>query len=664
MTDDTMSMIELSSPTHSQSPTGSADIEDDAPLLSHSTQQRGSHADLSPPSPSKPIAAHHILLSPASSSPASSSSSSSLSPPSWSGNIIGSVARRWRMIDRGLRVGCMFLLLLWVVWDIILVSRLRPNSSAEAKLWTSLVLPVYRALLALLLLGWGTVGSMWIWQRYRINYMQLMELDAYGSRGNGSSGTINTVNTSSSRINMVTPGGLVASLSEVIDELVMSSIIYLLNFLIYFNMLRASIPRLVPSSFLPILLVAYFIYRILPWRWWIFGQRSKMLPVLRGFVAVAFAPYGVCNFYTCYLGDLWTSMVRPSIDLIYTICFVLTPTLWMNEVEEVARRQMEMQRMDGGGGASSSSDLHISTYFQSFFFRRLLIPFLSALPLWLRFMQCLARYMSTRKRFPHIANAFKYAIGFCVVLFGVLNAAAFQKAASNVRHGSVASATSDSASVASLRSAWIFFMILSSLYSFWWDVQQDWGLGLFDLPSPTHLPLFRRFSTSSSAASSGSSSLHKVLSQNTGPGRLREDRLFPSRSSYFIVVFIDLFLRFAWTLTLLPQGQDSPFHPDFILFLQPLLASGEIFRRSMWGCFRLEWEQIATQQSAYHRVPDSGSSSSVSSASSSSSSPSSSSSSSSLSMVGYRVLIEVSLLVVLVLGIGATMAFTAKQEET
>ena len=29
-----------------------------------------------------------------------------------------------------------------------------------------------------------------------------------------------------------------------------------------------------------------------------------------------------------------------------------------------------------------------------------------------------------------------------------------------------------------------------------------------------------------------------------------------------------------------------------------MLAAGEILRRTMWGCFRLEWEHISTQRSA------------------------------------------------------------------
>ena len=41
-------------------------------------------------------------------------------------------------------------------------------------------------------------------------------------------------------------------------------------------------------------------------------------------------------------------------------------------------------------------------------------------PAWIRFIQCIRRYKDTKKWFPHLANACKYATTFFKVLFGTL----------------------------------------------------------------------------------------------------------------------------------------------------------------------------------------------------------------------------------------------------
>ena len=44
-------------------------------------------------------------------------------------------------------------------------------------------------------------------------------------------------------------------------------------------------------------------------------------------------------------------------------------------------------------------------------------PLVGALPAWFRFAQCLRRYWSTRKKFPHLVNAGKYSTSFFVIFF-------------------------------------------------------------------------------------------------------------------------------------------------------------------------------------------------------------------------------------------------------
>lgn len=50
------------------------------------------------------------------------------------------------------------------------------------------------------------------------------------------------------------------------------------------------------------------------------------------------------------------------------------------------------------------------------------------LPAWFRFAQCLRRYRDTREKFPHLANALKYATSFFVVIFSAMTLATTSKA--------------------------------------------------------------------------------------------------------------------------------------------------------------------------------------------------------------------------------------------
>jgi hypothetical protein len=67
---------------------------------------------------------------------------------------------------------------------------------------------------------------------------------------------------------------------------------------------------------------------------------------------------------------------------------------------------------------------------------------------------------------------------------------------------------------------------------------------------------------------------------------------------YYIAIVVDLFLRFAWTFTLIPAGAASPLSPKLMQYVTPCLAAGEILRRTMWGCFRLENEHLKRAREA------------------------------------------------------------------
>ena len=84
------------------------------------------------------------------------------------------------------------------------------------------------------------------------------------------------------------------------------------------------------------------------------------------------------------------------------------------------------------------------------------------MPLWFRFQQCLRRYYDTRSRWPHLLNALKYAVAHSVVIVSVFHPSFSDHHAARWEL---------------FRYCWLGSTIASSLYTFVWDVTQDWGMG-------------------------------------------------------------------------------------------------------------------------------------------------------------------------------------------
>jgi hypothetical protein len=75
--------------------------------------------------------------------------------------------------------------------------------------------------------------------------------------------------------------------------------------------------------------------------------------------------------------------------------------------------------------------------------------------------------------------------------------------------------------------------------------------------------------------------------------------MYPNRTSYYVVMCIDLVLRFAWVLTLVPPNSGAKFAlPQYLTAVSMIL---ELFRRTLWGFFRLENEH-RSNTSGYRRV--------------------------------------------------------------
>ena len=94
-------------------------------------------------------------------------------------------------------------------------------------------------------------------------------------------------------------------------------------------------------------------------------------------------------------------MVKVFQDLLWTVCFVASGDFLLSEIDHQKG--------------------HIHAWTEQFWYKNIAIPLICLMPLWIRFNQCLRRYLDTGKRMPHLANAFKYAMSQSVTLFGVFH---------------------------------------------------------------------------------------------------------------------------------------------------------------------------------------------------------------------------------------------------
>jgi xenotropic and polytropic retrovirus receptor 1 len=285
------------------------------------------------------------------------------------------------------------------------------------------------------------------------------------------------------------------------------------------------IPAVVPAGCFAFFLVLYTIYKL------IFPLRTRA-PLWGAIWEVVTAPYTSPTFFTIYVADVFTSMVKVFQDIAWSLGFVISGDFLLSEDKH---RSM------------------VHAWSQSFWYKNVLIPLICLFPLWLRFNQCLRRYVDTGSRMPNLANALKYAMSQTVTLFGAFHPLYLMRKSSNVKEPAFNY----------FQVFWIILFVSSSLYSFWWDVVMDWGLGRRDY-------------------------------QFLGP-RL----MYPHRSTYYAVIAADLVLRFMWVLTLIPPQSGAIF--ALPQYLTAVTMGLELTRRTMWGFFRLENEHRSNTDH-YRRV--------------------------------------------------------------
>ncbi|KAF9010551.1 EXS family-domain-containing protein [Cyathus striatus] len=238
---------------------------------------------------------------------------------------------------------------------------------------------------------------------------------------------------------------------------------------------------------------------------------------------------------------------------------------------------------------------------------RWVLPTVMSFPYAVRFRQCIIEYNlpSNESRRP-LYNALKYATSFPVIF---LSAAQRLAVVDHIENGDIIMTEPWHGEYYLFR-LWLLAAAINSLYSFWWDVTNDWGLDLLKfgnsdtqpelrLSPPRRLILPHLHSgtpliTRSSSESQVSEDIDPVLAsstlirhQRTHPWGLRSKLIYPL-PVYPLLVFLNLVLRMAWSIKL-----SSHLHLErdgSVAFFW--LEIAEMARRWLWVFIRVEWEVI------------------------------------------------------------------------
>jgi hypothetical protein len=181
----------------------------------------------------------------------------------------------WSQLRLGYRMGMCSILGLWVCWDCIWGLLTEGMSTIGGRT----AFPVFRACAGLVMLQWCWGFSVWVWNRYRVNYIFLFDFDP------------STVE-----------GPLV-----LFNQAVNNTLVYLICTLLYYKAGAHDIPGNLPPGVFPVILVLYAIVQLVyPWR--------RRGPMWRAICSVITAPSSSPSFFHGYVGTSLMSL------FIFVVC--------------------------------------------------------------------------------------------------------------------------------------------------------------------------------------------------------------------------------------------------------------------------------------------------------------------------------------------------------
>jgi EXS family/SPX domain len=243
----------------------------------------------------------------------------------------------WSQLRLGYRMGMSVILALWVCWDCVwgLVS------AGQSTIGSRTAFPVFRAFAGLIQLQWCWGISVWVWTRYRVNYIFLFDFDP----------------------------NLVETPLAIFNEAVDNTLFFFLCTLLYYKAGAHDIPGSLPPGIFALIVVIYAIYHL------IFPLKVR-LPMWKTILKVVTTPVSSPSFFQGYVGDIFTSMVKIFQDLVWTFFFIVSGDWQISE---------------------DSRDSAQHAWSKTRWYTQFLIPIVTLLPLWFRFNQCLRRYSDTGK---------------------------------------------------------------------------------------------------------------------------------------------------------------------------------------------------------------------------------------------------------------------------
>lgn len=302
-----------------------------------------------------------------------------------------------------------------------------------------------------------------------------------------------------------------SSVREILKRGMMFSSIFLICFIWYIimNDQMQNISDLfgwMDKTYIPLItwvfIVLYFLFPFPYFNWE--GRKYFFRLMFRIF----FLSFFMIDFTMSWATDQMVSFVTPIKDLEYTFCYYISRL-------------------------RDDDDRHPSQCYQNTF----LIGFMAAfVPVFYRMVQC-TRSLINKKRIvdPDLLNFFKYFSTLLTSIFSFL----------------VGKYTGNNTFIY----IWIACALVSTLYSYIWDLKMDWGL----------------------------------LQPNRKYKYLREKLIYPKVHVYYFAIVINLFLRFAWILTISPGIVSKIMRPELFTLI---IGSLEMLRRSIWNFLRVEKEFI------------------------------------------------------------------------
>lgn len=272
---------------------------------------------------------------------------------------------------------------------------------------------------------------------------------------------------------------------------------------------------LIAAPIFPLLLfIGFAIYIVLPWK-----RRKGFWQIISFTIG---APAYHVTFRDGFIGDIITSSVRPMQDTAFTLFYIFSGLRgWWKQAYDLDAADQPLEK--------------------NWILHTVILPMCMVSPLWWRFLQNLRQSFESRKRWPYLGNALKYFFAAQVAVFGLFHPT-WKKSF-----------------------WWLSSFVLATLYQVWWDVFMDWELFVID---GTRI-------------------------------RLRETRIYSVGWMYWSIFVINFLLRFCWTLSFLPPHYlnqagmlSATFGGDMSQILDPIIATAEIIRRTLWGFLRVELEAI------------------------------------------------------------------------